>query len=119
MASLRLPIKPAAFLQMGLRMAGVSEGRQASASNMRHYRSYFHITPSHSSILWAKMLQKKCLPAGARPIHMLWGLLFLNVYTTEQILADIANVDPKTYRYWATALVKSIAKLKPEYVSVQ
>ena len=53
-----------------------------------------------------------------QPIHLLWGLMFLRKYYTEEEGAQIVGVKSKfTYRKWAKAVIIQIAMMRPEVVS--
>lgn len=49
--------------------------------------------------------------------HLLWGLYFLRVYGTEQLMAATCRTTPKTFRKWARFSVTQIAALKFRVVS--
>jgi hypothetical protein len=51
------------------------------------------------------------LPTGAKPVHMLWGLLLLKLYCSEQVLAILAGVHEQTFRKWAWYFVDAVADL--------
>lgn len=51
------------------------------------------------------------MPQTTRPIHLLWGLLFLKVYGSEKTHLTIARVDAKTFRKWSWYFVRLLADL--------
>ena len=55
------------------------------------------------------------LPRGGKPVHLLWGLLYLKVYASEDVLVAIANTTRKTFRKWSKIVTKLMAHLN--YVS--
>lgn len=58
------------------------------------------------------------MPKGVQPKHLLWGLLFLTTYDTEENLAQrVGNVDEKTFRKWSRLFVDAISYLECEVVS--
>ena len=75
----------------------------------RRFRALFGASPAVCSVVWS--LASRSLPPKARPIHLLWALLFLKVYATEHANASLAGVDEKTFRKWAWALLESISNL--------
>lgn len=52
------------------------------------------------------------------PKHLFWGLLFLQVYDTEENLAQsVGEVDEKTFQKWSHLFVNAISYLECEVVS--
>lgn len=61
--------------------------------------------------LWHRM-QPLDDPAGQR-IHLLWALVFLKVYSTEDVHCRLVGIkDPKTFRKWSWYMLSKIAGLK-------
>ena len=56
------------------------------------------------------------LPNGAMLFHLLWVLLFLKVYRTEDTIVAMEKTTHKTYRKWVRAVIEEIYSLT--YVSV-
>ena len=52
---------------------------------------------------------------ACRPVHLLWTLMFLKIYSTECVDAGIVNANEKSFRKWVWFLVKEVSKL--EFVS--
>ncbi|KAH9118088.1 hypothetical protein LEN26_012265 [Aphanomyces euteiches] len=50
-------------------------------------------------------------PVGSRDEHLLWAMLFLKVYSSENVHATIAAVDEKTFRKWSWAILEALASL--------
>ena len=100
----------------GMKYAGRAEHAQPTDINRKRFKSLFGTTPGICLHLWTKILDT--LPNGAHFFHLLWGLLFLTVYSNERVLsALVGGVDEKTFRKWQWAVVSSISLLKPEVVS--
>lgn len=53
----------------------------------------------------------------AMPVHLLWGLMLMKVYATEDVLANIAKATEKTFRKWAWAFIDALADLSYTLVS--
>ena len=51
------------------------------------------------------------LPKDCKSIHLLWGLMFLKIYSTENVRACTVCADEKTFRKWPWLIVKAISKL--------
>ena len=117
MSSLKLPMKPSNFLQLGLRLTSFPVGTRNVWKDTQAFRLHYKIKPSICAVLWGKILQKDLAPR-ARPIHLLMALYHLKVYPTDKAGAEFFGVHEDTFREWSTFMTKAIAKLKPEYVSM-
>lgn len=116
--TLKLPMKPDNFMQLGLRYAHHPAGERNFRSELKTFRSYFGINPSNVAILWGKIREKNLAPR-ATPTHLLMGLYFLTVYSTDEVSANHFKVHEETYREWSWHMIQVIAKLKPDYVSLR
>jgi hypothetical protein len=56
-------------------------------------------------------------PNGFKPVHLLWGLLFLHLYNSEPVNCTRVACDEKTFRKWAWFVVCALADLEPYVVS--
>jgi hypothetical protein len=81
------------------------------------FNSIFGVNPFLCARVWRLMLQRHPLRRGAKPIHLLWVLMFLKSYETEASLSMKAQVDEKTLRKWVWYFVQQIADLTPRVVS--
>lgn len=81
----------------------------ARSTRNRRYRACFGTSSHVCSLLWALLLPS--LPGNATPLHLLWALFFLKIYSTEAHNASVANCDEKTYRKWAWKFIYAIADL--------
>ena len=63
----------------------------------RRFKSMFGTTPIVTAIAW-----EKCSPhvPGADPKHLLWAMLFLKQYASEEVHSAMADCDEKTFRKW-------------------
>ena len=105
-----------AFWIEGMKYAGRREHAQPTDINRKRFKLLFGTTPGICAHLWTKI--SDTLPNGAKFVHLLWGLLFLTVYSNERVLsALVGGVDEKTFRKWQWAVVSSKSLLKPEVVS--
>ena len=79
------------------------------AERDRKFRSFFGCSSYICSVIWNLFL---CVPPPdpyLRPYHLLWTLLFLNVYGCENVLAGICKTTEKTYRKWVWFLLEFLA----------
>jgi hypothetical protein len=81
----------------------------ACGTRNRCFHACFGETFSICAALWSLCLP--FLPTGTLPIHLLWVLYFLKVYTTENHNASVAGVDEKTFRKWTWIVVYAIAAI--------
>ena len=80
----------------------------------RTFRTLFGVSPEVCVDLWHLCQFKK---KGTRPKHILWALLFIKVYATEDVLCSMASVCRRTFRDWMWPTLKAIMKCKKKVVS--
>lgn len=90
----------------------------STAISLRQYRHIFGTTPTICSILWGKIKDRNTLPPYARPLHLLCALLFLKVYSTEEVHAALTGLNEKTFRKWSWKFINLIASLDSEVVTI-
>jgi len=114
------PVKPSAFLYLGFQVRKRAEqySQRCFSTEYRHFRAHFGVSPSTCALLWKAIVGNRyILPPKATPQHLLWALLYLKLYDTDEVLADLVGVDVKTFCKWSWDMVQAIAKLKPQVVS--
>jgi hypothetical protein len=80
--------------------------------NVFWFVSHFEKTPLICQCLWVFLIQfKVVIPKGGMLYHLLWALLFMKCYTSEQVLANMVGTTPKTFRKWIWPFVTVIARL--------
>ncbi|KAI2498412.1 hypothetical protein MHU86_16109 [Fragilaria crotonensis] len=97
----------------------ISEARRLLKSNAnlgagvpdRDFRSHFGVSPTVCFMIWEKC-KSSFLVHNVLPRHLLWALMFLKIYATEDVLSTIAAVSRKTYRFWTWIVLMIIAKKK-------
>ena len=77
------------------------------------FRSHFGTSPRICAYLWKSMT----LPNGALPEHLLWALLFMKVYATEAVLANMLGVCRNTFRKWIWLVLGAMHALEGKVVS--
>lgn len=98
-----------------------SAGTSWTPTNKGRFSSHYGVSPFIISEMWKVIStdhNSNPLPPAAKYAHLLWSLLFLKVYATENVLAGIVGVDEKTFRKWSWLFVQRIAKLKLRFVSI-
>lgn len=96
------------------RILGRDMSREAvgifSMAEERRFRALFGTTPEVCSIIWEKIGMNR--PKKGTPQHLLWSLLFLKVYASEDVLSVITQSDRKTQRKWTWEFVTAISNLR-------
>jgi hypothetical protein len=113
----RLRVPPDEFLKLGENMIyhRVPLGQYARRTR---YRAHFGVDPWLVSYLWFLICTyAQPFPNGFKPVHLLWGLLFLHLYNSEPVNCTRVACDEKTFRKWAWFVVCALADLEPYVVS--
>ena len=83
----------------------------------RKFRAYFGATSAICADIWQMINPREEISSFIKPIHLLWGLMLMKVYSTEEVLSGIAGVTEKTFQKWAWKFIKEIADLSYSLVS--
>ena len=93
-------------------------GTGSLQTQMRRFRSHFGIDWHLCSKLWFLLMPYLIDEVKrAKPMHLLWALLFLKLYDGEEILASKVGCDEKTFRKWTWNIIDLISYLQGEVVS--
>ena len=90
-------------------------GDRCFRTELRRFRAFFGVSPSTASLLWGKIKSLDWAPRSQAK-HILWALLLMKVYDSEEVMAGFLGVDEETFSIHAFEMVKVIARLKPYYV---
>jgi hypothetical protein len=85
----------------------------AQSLNINSYRPHFGVGPHVTAIIWSKITK----PYGAEPYHLLWTLLFLKVYASEEVLSNLIRVCRNTYMKWVWSMLSAIQQIESQVVS--
>ena len=107
-------ITPDAFKRLAHTVAGVRGNGQ---EGMRRFKAKFGCSPDVCSDLWERLSALPRRPRRMLPKHLLWGLLFLKLYNTESVLAEMVGAERKTVRKWCWIVVYEIKRLTGKVVS--
>jgi hypothetical protein len=77
------------------------------------FSSHFGTPPHVVAIVW-HLIDK---PEGAEPKHLLWILLFIKVYASEDVLHNMVGTSKNTYRKWTDIILVEVFGLKQKVVS--
>jgi len=81
------------------RTSGLARRRSIEREN-RRFKAFFGVKAERVSEVWSLLIGYKLLPPKAEPEHLLWVLLFLKLYATEDVNASLLGRDPDTIRKW-------------------
>ena len=98
---------PENFMEIGL-MLMQRVSLLSSDTNERRFRALFGTNSHNCSRIWSLI---EVDDDGARPVHLLWALMFLKVYAAEEVNATIAGVHEDTFRKWSWLFTKAIFNL--------
>ena len=96
------------FLILGLSEVRVQPTRSKQVS-LRRFAAFYKTSPDTCSRLWSYLSGHD--NPRFQPKHLLWGILFLSKYDTEEGNATRVGVDEKTFRKWQWLVVKKLAGL--------
>ena len=77
----------------------------------RHFRAMFGMSSWTAHLLWITLDVEIAGPTGGKRIHLLWMLMFLIEYCTQDSLSSICRVTGKTYRCWVDIFLDRISNL--------
>ena len=102
----------ALFRQLGLEIMKRKKRCTAKTEAMQ-YKATFGTSPTICETIWCLILIETTLMAGAKPVHLLWALMFMKLYCSESVLAALAGgVHEQTFRKWSWYFVEEIANLQ-------
>lgn len=84
---------------------------------IRRFKAHFGATPAICADIWHMINPREEISRYAKPKHLLWGLMLIKVYATEEVLAGIAGATEKTYRKWAWKFIGATSDLSYSLVS--
>jgi len=94
---------------------------QCREYELRRFKAFFGCNPARCAQLWWMLFKTKAakdeIGENARPVHLLWGLLFLKIYNTDTVMTGMTGADEDTFRKWSWKFVVGISKLKEKVVS--
>jgi hypothetical protein len=85
-----------------------------NTKSKRSFKAKFGTSPEVCSELWERLQPHQ--PKGALPKHLLRALMFLKLYSSEDVLSDMVGTMRKTFRRWVWLMVQANLKIKPQVV---
>ena len=77
----------------------------------RKFKSHFGASPQICADIWQMINPREEISSYAKPVHLLWALMLIKVYATEEVLSGIAGVTEKTFRKWAWKFIEATSNL--------
>ena len=91
---------------------------RAWAVEDRRFREFFGCVAVVLLSLWMRLAITSQVPYAGKPKHLLWTLLFMKVYSKENVIYALIKVkDPKTFRGRVKDFISAIADLEADIVS--
>lgn len=83
------------------------------------FRACFGVSSEIAAEIW-NLIEPSVDEPGAAPKHLLWALVFMKVYSTEEIHCAIVNwPSDRTFRKWSWYFIAKIADLKPNIIRLE
>lgn len=79
--------------------------------NRRRFKANFGVDEETTQFLWQLLAADNDMPRGLCPSHLLWTLIFLNLYACETVTAQMCGCDEKTLRKWVWICIELLANL--------
>jgi DDE superfamily endonuclease len=81
---------------------------------VKKFISMFGAAPNVVTATWNKLVIQDLLPASpvVQPVHLLWALLQIKVYPTDQVLGILLNVHTDTFRKYVWVVLSCIPSIK-------
>jgi len=90
-------VSPLAFHRLGSQLIR----RGGRRLTMRQFKALFGCSPRVCAALWTRIQRRKLSPCRYfTPSKLLWTLLFLKLYSSEDVLAIMVGCTSKTFRQW-------------------
>ncbi len=101
-----LAMSDALFYQIGCKYINHNTARSLYVG-VRKFKAHFGVSSRICEILWNRINR----PRHILPKHLLWALLFLKSYNTENIMSTILKHDEKTIRLYVWTVIDLLADL--------
>ena len=77
----------------------------------RHFRAMFGVSSRTVHLLWVTLDVDVLGPPGGKRTHLLWMLMFLKEYCTQDSLSGLCRVTRKTFHRWVNIFLDRISNL--------
>ena len=76
-----------------------------------HFRAMFGISSRTAHLLWITLDIDVSGPTGGKGMHLLWMLMFLKEYCTQDSLSGICHVTQNTFHHWVDIFLDRVSNL--------
>ena len=76
-----------------------------------HFRAMFGVSSRTAHLLWVTLDVDVLGPPGGKRTHLLWMLMFLKEYCTQDSLSGICRVTRKTFHQWVNVFLDRVSNL--------
>ena len=80
-------------------------------TDLRDFRAVFGVHWNVCEKVWNLLDDHGCYQKQRKPEHLLWAMLFLKSYGSEQVNSLIVGTTAKTYRKWVWRVVEEVSAL--------
>ena len=80
----------------------------------RKFHAHFGICKEITSILWL-YLKSLDVPFTFEPMHLLWALYFIKVYSSIDVCSSYWKVSPPTYSLWIWRVLHVLSQMDTVY----
>lgn len=109
---------PKAFLTLGVSITSkLSVNKANVTAELEFFKTTYGVSPDVCSHAWEYMTKYGTKSHKARPKHLLWALIFLNLYEPETFLCRLFGTTEKTFRKWSWSIIESINQMYGKFVS--
>ena len=106
-------LHPSKFQLIANHIVRINQTMKRREASNRDFHSFFGASLETIVKIW-----DLCnFPDKTQPKHMMWALLFLKTYASEENLSSLAGVTPKTFRKWSWPCVAEIGNNMHKVVS--
>jgi len=92
--------------------------RRSAERESRRFKAFFSVKAERASEVWSLLIGYGLCPAKAEPQHLLWALLFLKLYATEDVNESLIGHDSNTVRKWTWIMVEALHDLSKKLVRI-
>ena len=92
------------FYEAGRRIIRRDGSRRLSN---RKFKAYFGSSPAICLQIWQMINPHEHISSYAKPVHLLWALMLIKIYATEDVLSGIAGVTKKNVQKMGMEVHKS------------
>lgn len=97
------------FLQCSQNLQKKASGLNSQTAFIR-FKCLFGVTPLVCEKVWVKLYPS--LSSGSQPHHLLWAVLKLKTYATDNVCTVICTCSKKTFLKWTWRFIDKLSQLE-------